>query len=1272
MDERSTVHKAQSADFKTADQRADFWKVRIVPQSANHTKVYLFPSLLDWLSERPQYVLGAALIKKETELGIELPDDLIANAQKVCVSANIYGDPLTAFVGGFCDRKPSSQDLAAHLQRSYSEMYQRSEHCRSRELVSIIDACLLLNQVPLAMKLSEDNNYEHDLLQLSQSQTNPDVWDDYKTSVMLRLSRGGVPSPETFEAATVTRLMCDFMAGPPARRRAAIAEMAASGLKLDAMVLARLYFPDDEIFNQLQSECAGLFEETMNFDTNEIAEEIIASTKPFFQRHFLRSADQLSCYRILRIDYALNEHAPLEKKLVGRLELARHVRYVIADALAYRNFEAIALLTEDAVMHLDKYCFFTELEQIVYITAMNLLSEAARMIFHAKPASVGWKKEKDEGDRLGLTLQQHPNGYIGGLIELWTKRDSLMEIVNSRDVYRQHSLLTSIEAIATVLREDTLLNPICRGLLIFACEFVCSALQALFGRPCQRINELAKTNTCLDHHTGSVLVRRLMKKVFSSKIDENASRVLNQLCDMPIEDALVASKDGDHESRTEVHHGERVVPIKISSVTSSPKAVRAAAKEPKTSPYKCHSEAEDAPQENNTTASCPNSDLIDTSSVAPSRSVCEQVATMMEGVKYCRERESTRVAAPDRGKAKRELAEPSAPSYGASTKSPVKHSDVKPENPVEGEREARFGEGLLQRGGRNTSGGREVGAKVQARQEEQDTSEANECAQIISDDHLDFSSSAQNPSVKTKWLPSDDARTTSDRISSPKKAVDEKPKYDEFTSAREEKKKERDGLNERSADSTAVKEDEAKDTCQVKPDAGREGDGKKAQIVGKGKTMIQKLLAENDTATTRPRSGSERENVPQVDSQRTRKPSDIADENAENPFRATREKVFCINTDESAGDTTDEDIAAVFSRPRTNKDEHHGRFGQWNASSDHVQSGEPERQLSVQERVVPMEKTCDYVPDEAALSQDSEACDVDAADDDWARDAVKNVRRTPDACFGSESETPVGGDDVWEDRGSATQEDGDPKLRKEEDSDSGKEHTRESFYDADEKFFDASQNNECDGRPESVRRDQGPSPEMAEITKAKEKIPEKPERLVQSRNEDVVEPERSVQAPNEKVVDRPERPAERPSQAPKRFLSGGFGGKESSGFGSFGSEKKENISAFGTIEFFNPDRGDRSGGGYRNEQRGGSGGRGGGNRGGFDRDATRSRDDRDGFRGGRDSRDGYRDRERDSRGGYSDRSDGFRAGGRSGYNGGGGRDSRGGDGRSVGYRGGRN
>lgn len=96
---------------------------------------------------------------------------------------------------------------------------------------------------------------------------------------------------------------------------------------------------------------------------------------------------QLSCYRILRIDFALNEYATLKKKLVcsvvfelplsfpfftgnssqiGRLELAQNVRYVIADALAYRNFGAVNFIAENAAAHLDKYSFFSGLEQIVY------------------------------------------------------------------------------------------------------------------------------------------------------------------------------------------------------------------------------------------------------------------------------------------------------------------------------------------------------------------------------------------------------------------------------------------------------------------------------------------------------------------------------------------------------------------------------------------------------------------------------------------------------------------------------------------------------------------------------------------------------------------------------------------------------------------------------------------------------------------------------------------------------------------------------------------
>ncbi|KIH60451.1 hypothetical protein ANCDUO_09301 [Ancylostoma duodenale] len=248
---------------------------------------------------------------------------------------------------------------------------------------------------------------------------------------MIRLSSGGVPSPELVEAATVTRLMCDIMAGPTARRRSAVAEMAANGLKLWALsfffhIVVPVYIQPWQLF--------------------------ITLIFPF----------QLSCYRILRIDFALNEYASLKKKLIGRLELAQNVRYVIADALAYRNFGAVNFIAENAAAHLDKYSFFSGLEQIVYPMAMTLLSEAARMIFHAKPASMGWKKQSDESDRLGSSLQQHPNGYIGGLIERWLGQAALMEVADSKDVYRQRSLHSSIESIRTVLREDTTFNPICR------------------------------------------------------------------------------------------------------------------------------------------------------------------------------------------------------------------------------------------------------------------------------------------------------------------------------------------------------------------------------------------------------------------------------------------------------------------------------------------------------------------------------------------------------------------------------------------------------------------------------------------------------------------------------------------------------------------------------------------------------------------------------------------------------------------------------------------
>ncbi|KAK6017822.1 hypothetical protein OSTOST_16648 [Ostertagia ostertagi] len=57
-------------------------------------------------------------------------------------------------------------------------------------------------------------------------------------------------------------------------------------------------------------------------------------------------------------------------------------------------------------------------------------------------------------------------------------------------------------------------------------------------------------------------------------------------------------------------------------------------------------------------------------------------------------------------------------------------------------------------------------------------SNGTECAQIISDDHLDFSSSALGPSVKTRWLPGDAAssdKSGEEGVATSMNAGDEKP-----------------------------------------------------------------------------------------------------------------------------------------------------------------------------------------------------------------------------------------------------------------------------------------------------------------------------------------------------------------------------------------------------------------------------------------------------------------------------------------------------------------
>ncbi|KAK6058821.1 hypothetical protein COOONC_03591 [Cooperia oncophora] len=1037
MDERPSYCNSKMPEFSTADQRADFWKVRLVSQNANKDKIYFFPSLLEWLKEKPQCVLSSALVAKEAELGIQLPDKLDAAVQKECANQSIKGDPVTSYVGGYSNTRPTAQDIGMiaavylyyfsktaadfpnvkhsnpfpvnHLQRSYMEMYERSEHGRSRELVSLIDASLILGVASYARKLSEENNYEHDLLQLHHKLSSPDVWDDYKTTVMLRLSRGGTTSPETLEAATITRLICDLMAGPSPRRRSAIAEMAACGLKLDAMILARLYYPGTELCERLFSECSSFFEESLNSETKEIADMVSTTTRPFFKRHLLRYADQLSCYRILRIDFALNEKAPLEKKLVGRLEISKDVRYLIAHALAYRNFEAIALIIEDAVHHLDKYSFFSELEQIV---AMDMLIETVRMIFHAKPAAGGWKKQRDEGDKLGCALQQHPNGYIGGLVEMWVKRAPLMEISKTRDEYRQHSLHTSIEGIASVLRVDDLLNPVCRGMLLFACDLVRSFMDGLFGRNCLQIEELIKANPCLESHTGAVLARRLTKGMLSPHPDDRMHTLLERLCGLTEKDALANREDAFDSRADDNADATNGKAIYSSNVPASTEVCQKTVQE---SLPMSHNEAcggamaakrkgeevfdngcrqlqrrrlsqgetvcAEPPAEKAAThaGSDQNSDMNDSSSVAPSRSVCEQVATMMEGVKYCREREanknanqshavSTKAKPEPPRRMKEEAVSPSSVPPGPVAAGHADHSSVRAPTYIKGDDVGPADHASSQGPVKVEEAKRDVDKNAtQMREDSPNSSNGTECAQIISDDHLDFSSSAHDPSLKTKWLPGDTAsscdKTGDEALYSTKNAGDEKRILDSNAAAKVTER-ERNMTDEKAPEepqSTTIKEtapspdhrfgaDLESSVNKEEPigtnlsvDVPRKEDsrlqpplspdftegGRKSphprQLVDKGKAMIQKLLTENNNVNSRPRHGSERQydstTKPVDDLQKTRSFADFTEGKMDqpNPFGATRENVFCTSSKESLVDegnaSFDDDIAAVFTRP---------------------------------------------------------------------------------------------------------------------------------------------------------------------------------------------------------------------------------------------------------------------------------------------------------------------------------------------------------------------
>ncbi|XGW04695.1 hypothetical protein V3C99_015683 [Haemonchus contortus] len=1273
-------------EFSTADQRADFWKVRLVPQNTGEEKVYFFPSLLERLKERPQFILNSALAAREAELSILLPDKLTAAAQKECANQNVKGDPLIAYIGGYVDSRPSAQDIVKHLQRSYLEFYERNEHCRSRELVSLIDTSLMLNVTTFAQKLCEDNNYEHDLLQLRCSKGGPEVWDDYKMSVMLRLSRGGSPSPEMLEAATITVLICDFMAGPSARRKSAIAEMAAHGLKLDAMVLAKLYFPNSELLEQLSSQCSNFFEESVNSEAREISEIISSTSEPFFQRNLLHILDQLSCYRILRIDFALNEKAPLQKKLVGRLEIAKSVRYLIAYALAYRNYEAVTLVVEDAIDHLDKYSYFSELEQIVYPMAIGMLSEAVRMIFHAKPATVGWKKQKDEGDKLGCALQQHPNGYIGGLVEMWIKRDPLLEISRTSDIYRQHSLHTTVEGIASVLRDDDLLNPICRGMLLFACDLVCTLLDAIFGGSCLQISEIVKANSCLEHHTGIMLVRRLTKGVLSPSTNDRLRTLLEQLCDFSTTETL-ASKDAALDTRTDLigtslgnkkatyssgfpdsieEHQKTDENSLLVDRCGGAKSVKRRAEEAfddscrqvlrsRFTQEKLVSPAP-APEEAATTGvSEQNSDMNDGSSVAPSRSVCEQVATMMEGVKFSRERAKGKDKSPNHSHTL-------AVKAKSESDRPVKVERISPRSGIPSSVARSSPDGFHDVGIARKKNG-DVDHVGSADQEDSLEVRETRC-------DTGKNSVQHDPSLKTKWLP-DDAATTcgaadGEPLDSTTKAVGQKSVLGpdaapQIVGGNINPAKGISGLRNSSTspgkiispapegehgtlivsptndgvmdenDAEMTKNEEKEGSRLQSPlSPGLSQGGRKSPhhklIEDKGKAMIHKLIIENNNVNSRSRLVSERQNdndfpTNSMDTlEKTRSFGDFTGEKVKQAdlFRATREDVFCESSLESiaAGRTPsfDDDIAGAFSNPSDTAPKYRKMEVYDKTTKEHMSSEVEVNAIvtNVPSLPVPDEPTKRRVSSSDDVGIQNALGELDSNEEDKSSSKeveFEAVRRTTPS--NDDHDANVVDQDVFL-----------PEPPK-----------RVPTGNIGEDFMDRPPESDDEvGSDEILISDKKLNKERKEETAF---VRSSPEQITQK-----------IEYSTNKTTEEFGRAREPSPQ--KRFMSGGFGSSRSSGFGSFGSShtEKENVPAFNCAEFYSADRG----GGFDGERSGGGSGRGdqrGGRGRGFDREAR--------------FRDNYRDRDaRDGNG------DGYRP--RGGYGGGGGRDSQG----RSGFRGGRN
>ncbi|CAJ0610041.1 unnamed protein product [Cylicocyclus nassatus] len=398
-----------------------------------------------------------------------------------------------------------------------------------QDLYRLIDICILLNQFPIAETIDHQHHLQHDLLQLCSLKSET-KYIDYATSVLMQMSSIIAPSEETKDSVTVTRLLCDLLQGPISRRSLILADLAANGFRTDALVLSIFLLGNDEITLKMKKQYAFMYENSLDDELKQILRGIRTGRMPIFNEGIFNIVDQVTAYRIIKIDFLLNENTiSLREKLRTRLDLSKWIRLLICEGLAYREYELIRCLAEDATVSLYKYSLFFGMEQLTFTASIDLLIEAAAVVHYTKPDLSDFDEFDDEFTTvLGQTLENHPNGILAGLVERWSCKESVMEALHSDDVYFPKSCRSSIEHIADDLRESECLEKSRKGLMIFASDLAVSIFDALLGQPCQRVDVIAKNST-LKPNIGHVIVRRLCEGLLTDSNSRFAG-VLHQLC----------------------------------------------------------------------------------------------------------------------------------------------------------------------------------------------------------------------------------------------------------------------------------------------------------------------------------------------------------------------------------------------------------------------------------------------------------------------------------------------------------------------------------------------------------------------------------------------------------------------------------------------------------------------------------------------------------------------------------------------------------------------